>query len=368
MTDMAHMDQMKIQKIIQCVKSAVCDGELSYASDQSLIDFANKHDLAHLLCEEKSVEAMYRYTRQEEAVKEMKLCLNKANIEFILLKGTVIRQYYPEAWMRTSADIDVLVHPQDLERARNVISQEMGYKYSHTGTHHDILQSEDKLISVELHFLLLEDNRIPKASEVLKNVWDYTLSIDNSCEKQLKPEMLYYYHIAHMAKHFQKGGCGIRSFLDLWVLRHRTDFDIPKCENFVRNHGLEKFEREAVALSEKWFSGLDIKVDEIFAKLIIAGESYGTPLSKLQFESSKHNSMLATYMSRIFMSPSLMKVRYPILDKCIILLPFLWVVRWIQVFTQGDVNRIKRETKIIKSVKEDMQDDIRHLMTNLDLK
>lgn len=364
---MAHMYQTTIKMMIQCVKSAVCDSKLSYTNDQSLIDFANRHDLAHLLCERKAMDAMYRCARQEEAVKELQLCLNKAGIEFILLKGVVIRQYYPEAWMRTGADIDVLVHTQDLEKARNVIAQEMGYKYYPAGTHHDLLQSKDELVDIELHFLLLEDNRIPKASESLRNVWDYTIDLENSSEKQLKPEMLYYYHIAHMAKHLQRGGCGIRSVLDLWVLRHRTDFDISSCESFVQEHGLGKFERAAVAISEKWFSNTEIDIDEMLAEMIIAGESYGTLLSKLQVNTAKHDSLFATYMSRIFMSPSLMRIRYPIVDKCIVLLPVFWVVRWIQVFTQKDLNRVKNEAETIKSFDRDNQKKIKELFRTLEI-
>ena len=35
--------------------------------------------------------------------------LEKAEIDFIPLKGSVLRNLYPEPWMRTSADIDILV-------------------------------------------------------------------------------------------------------------------------------------------------------------------------------------------------------------------------------------------------------------------
>ena len=42
--------------------------------------------------------------------------LEKAQIPFVPLKGSVIRKYYPEAWMRTSSDIDVLVHKEDVEK------------------------------------------------------------------------------------------------------------------------------------------------------------------------------------------------------------------------------------------------------------
>ncbi|MBO4954226.1 MAG: nucleotidyltransferase family protein, partial [Clostridia bacterium] len=36
-------------------------------------------------------------------------------IDFMPLKGAVIRQYYPEPWMRTSCDIDIHVKKDRLE-------------------------------------------------------------------------------------------------------------------------------------------------------------------------------------------------------------------------------------------------------------
>ena len=44
----------------------------------------------------------------------------KAQIPFLPLKGSVIRKYYPEAWMRTSCDIDILVHDEDVGRAKEI--------------------------------------------------------------------------------------------------------------------------------------------------------------------------------------------------------------------------------------------------------
>lgn len=35
--------------------------------------------------------------------------LEQAQIPFLPLKGSILRDYYPEAWMRTSCDIDILV-------------------------------------------------------------------------------------------------------------------------------------------------------------------------------------------------------------------------------------------------------------------
>ena len=51
-------------------------------------------------------------------------------------------------------------------------------------------------------------------------------------------EMFYFYHIAHMAKHFEEGGCGIRPFIDLWTLDNIKDVDHDKRDELLSRGNL----------------------------------------------------------------------------------------------------------------------------------
>ena len=54
---------------------------------------------------------------------------NEANIAIMLFKGPALAYtVYPQAQLRTYHDIDALIHPDDLERAREVLTQ-MGYAF-----------------------------------------------------------------------------------------------------------------------------------------------------------------------------------------------------------------------------------------------
>ena len=93
---------------------------------------AKKHDMAHLLStalkknsitveaqlEEKfnkaQLDAVNRYLRIDMDKERIFHILNTAQINHIPLKGTIIREMYPEQWMRTSCDIDILIKPQDI--------------------------------------------------------------------------------------------------------------------------------------------------------------------------------------------------------------------------------------------------------------
>lgn len=51
--------------------------------------------------------------------------LNRARIPFLLWKGACFRELlYPATWLRVMADVDFLVHPEDLERAVHVLADQ----------------------------------------------------------------------------------------------------------------------------------------------------------------------------------------------------------------------------------------------------
>ena len=61
--------------------------------------------------------ALNRYMNIENEQQKLYKLFSSNAITFIPLKGSVIRQYYPQPYMRTSCDIDILVREEDLDRA-----------------------------------------------------------------------------------------------------------------------------------------------------------------------------------------------------------------------------------------------------------
>ena len=64
-------------------------------------------DIASAL-EQKQLAAVFRYEQQYEF---QRICavLEQAEVSYIPLKGLLLRNCYPEGWMRTSGDLDLLV-------------------------------------------------------------------------------------------------------------------------------------------------------------------------------------------------------------------------------------------------------------------
>ena len=246
------MDEKTIRMFFRLIGSAIGGDELSNKEKESysaemlspMLKAAKQHDILHLLVlglknnnlldgdsqnlETVLFKAVYRYEQINYDFTRLCDALEKAQIPFIPLKGSVIRSYYPEPWMRTSCDIDVLVHEADLETAVDSLVGTLGYTYKHKFTH-DVSLVTPNGVHVELHYSLMEDEPVKSSFLVLNHAWDTAVrSQGHDYWYELSDEVFYFYHIAHMAKHFENGGCGIRPFVDLRILNRQIRFDGTK--------------------------------------------------------------------------------------------------------------------------------------------
>ena len=157
--------------------------------------------------------------------------------------------------MRTSSDIDVLVHPEDLDRATALLLEQLGYKQSGRATH-DVSFYSPSRVHVELHYSLIEDDRAGGSTDVLETVWqNATLVEDTKATYEMKDAMFYFYHVAHMAKHLESGGCGIRPFADLYLLDRSINEETRRARrDLLCKGGLEVFANACSKLSQIWFA------------------------------------------------------------------------------------------------------------------
>ena len=212
------MEQRTIKILFALLRSALCGTILTkeesdlYSSEmlQDLLKISTEHDVAHLLVlglkknnlipeQSKHIEkciltAFYRYERIKNQYGNICNALEKAQIPFVPLKGSVIRKYYPEAWMRMSCDIDVLVHEEDTEYAMSILVNEYGYTYDKKGSHDISLFSSDK-VHLELHYDLIENRISNESVKVLENIWKTaTVREGFSYWLEMPDEYYYFYH------------------------------------------------------------------------------------------------------------------------------------------------------------------------------
>ena len=320
------------------------------------------HDLAHLvadaldkngLLDDSDVSkkfrternmAIYRHEQMQYELDELCAILGNEEIEFVPLKGSVIRKYYPQPWMRTSCDIDILLKEKDLEKAIKLLGERLAYTKVGRGTHDVSLYSPSN-VHVELHFSLLEDSMANNASKILDTVWDRVEPTDNSYKKTMQDDMFYYYHIAHMAKHIEFGGCGLKPFLDLWVLNEKIRFNQEKRDVLLVEGGLKKFEEVAKNLAYIWFGEQEhTPITKKLEEYILSGGVYGSTKNKVAAQSSKKGKGFKYIISRIWYPYDLLKKRYPRVEKCKLLIPYYQVCRWLRFLFKG-----KKKAAIIEA-------------------
>ena len=342
---------------------------------------------AELMAELEKAEltAAWRVRNIENEQGRVRKCLEEAEIPFILLKGAVVRDFYPEAWMRTSSDIDVLVPRDELSHAICAIEDGLGYQVK-TVEPHDASLFAKSGVHLDMHTLFEGDREdcklldeawvmcagaqiqnlcanaqmqnaecktdVPKAQmqnaecemqnygavgvgglvatsvtsgsecppdihsipsvslrystthivgrglapaaplpkgepcpltaiaelsqgasqikpltsgEVAPKVTEresqgaiheshdgVAKAQGGSYERFLTPEHFYFYHVAHMAAHMRNGGCGIRPFIDLYLIRRNMPCERAVLDGMLSEYGLARFEAASVALAERW--------------------------------------------------------------------------------------------------------------------
>lgn len=371
------------EAMIQLISSEICGSPLCLPSDICLSEkflvelllLARKHGIAQIvsaalinngylenspqkgLFMNEIYSSVYSYEKMNTVFNEVCSAFEKDRIPYIPLKGAVIRNLYPQPWMRSSCDIDILVKEKDLDFAIASLGRLGGYKQKDKSNHDVTFVSADG-IAVEIHYKLLGDKKSPLYTKVLSSVW-------NSAELQtgykyrylLSDGIFYYYHILHMAKHLRKGGCGIRSFIDLWLMNEKYNFDTAAIKRVLKQGKLLKFENSVRELSCVWFSDAQY-TDKTYQlqDFVVKGGIFGTTGTRIISDTQRKGGKIGYILSRVFVPFRYLKKEYPILKKYPFLAPWCEICRLFsllfgkkKIFKDNYIEKINNEAEKQKS-------------------
>ena len=340
-------------------------GSLTIEEEKFLFELAQKQDLAHLIAyaigdinfindievkqklNRSKFIAVMRREQQTYDYNVIVKTFNDQKIPFIPLKGAVLCNYYSEAWLRTSCDIDILVKEEDLERAVKALVEVNGYTTDNKVNYHDISLFSPSNVHLELHFNILEDKE--NIDLVLSQVWEYAKQKENcGYEYVLTNEFFVFHMISHMVYHFLKGGCGVRTIMDAYVAQKTLDINKDQLYKLLGACNVIKFYESILELNAVWFENKEhSKKTLMLENYILSGGVYGTLDNRMKVDSTKVDKKSTHIMRRIFCPYSIMKNRYPILRKHKWLLPIYEVVRWVQTIFSGKAKKLKREVDIL---------------------
>lgn len=174
-------------------------------------------------------------------------------ITFMPLKGWLMKPLYPRSDLRTMADIDILYDPARTEDVRRIL-RDLGYREQLYGGNQDVY-TKWPYLNVEMHRSLLPEDA---------GGFAFFASMIRQAERQgyqlsLNPVDCYLYLLAHLIKHCQSAGTGIRSILDISVYRHhyRRQLDPAILRPALAQIGLASLASQIETLAEAWFAGPD---------------------------------------------------------------------------------------------------------------
>lgn len=259
----------------------------------------------------------------------------KNKIDYLPLKGTIIKNLYPKSEMRMMGDMDILIRPESIEQVCELLEKNKFVKGD--VTENVVTYNFPPIVSFEMHTALVptEDTDY---FDYFKNHWDKAKLIkEDSCRYEFTNEDVFIFVFVHLVKHYREGGIGIRQFLDIWLmLKKLNDLDMQYIEKELKKLSLTKFYNNIIATLEVWFENktpTDI-TDFITLRTFESG-SYGT-LEKhhaaraerlIQTKGVKKNSTFRKVILTLFPSLTVMKSLYPVLKKVPVLLPIMWVAR-----------------------------------------
>ncbi len=335
---------------------------LSAREAEAVFALAKIHDLSHLVAfaldqkkirveepfgkmlAEKYLAAVYRYERQRYELEQVISLLNKEKILHLPLKGAILRSFYPEPWMRTSCDIDLLVRKEDWERARGLIGEKLGFQEKTQVIYRDVSLYSPGGIHLELHFNIQEEAEA--MNRVLDRVWEFCSPEQEGSYTLRADDAFFIFHqVAHAAYHFVNGGCGIRPFLDLFLLSDKCRPDKEVLSGLLKDADLTDFYAHAIALSRVWFGGeMHTSVTTEMERYLLDGGVFGSLDNKVALSASDTGK--GTYVfNRIFMPYSRLKTYYKKLERYPFLYPYYQVKRWFRILLGAEKAIALREMR-----------------------
>lgn len=290
--------------------------------------------------------------RQLFELKSLNDLFNQNGIEHMFLKGSVLKNVYPMPEMRAMGDIDVLIRESEKDKILDLM-KENGYEFFAETDHEFIFKTLP--VCVELHKRLIPSHNVDY-NRYYEDSWKFAKHVGSS-EYAMNDEDFFVYILTHFAKHYRNKGAGIKYIVDFYVfLKAKPSIDREYIERELEKLKLLEFYKNILYLIEVWFyGGEESELSLFLTDKVFSSGVYGIndqiEISDLIKISKKHRNYRFFAVLRLaFPSVESMKSLYPVLKKCIILLPFLYPIRIIsKLFQPQKMSKAAQTVKRINS-------------------
>ena len=352
-----------------------------------LFALARKHSVAAMVC--MVLERTNAFMQAEPAVKKQwldaknkairkNMLLNtdrqilmdemeNAGIRHMPLKGSILKDWYPQFGMREMSDVDIFFDESKREQVKDIFLRHDYSVQEYLESNHDVY-FKPPIYNFEMHAALFRDNDCKELADKYRGIAQKLIPDENKKYRlHFTPEDFYIFAIMHAHKHYSHNGTGIRTLADIYVMNRKIgpsmDWDYVNKE--LEYLGADIFEKNSRELAEKIFCDIPVSQIKLTAEeQMILINCMGAGIFG-SFENYMNNSLRAIQsdikpisgftkfryiMTRLFPSRKSCEKNHPFVYKHPYILPFFWAWR---LFIRLPMNkkRIKREISAVRSSK-----------------
>ena len=320
-----------------CVRNSV-QNILCFAMESGAVKFPDeisaKLKQSRLVCG-------FREATQVDEIEFIRKNFTENNIPFMLLKGSHLKALYPRADMRFMVDMDILVHEENMQKAKEIILTRGFLQEMDNGK--DIVLIKKPVLTIELHKMLFVEEYF--MHNYFLGVWD---KAEKCGEREYKMTYndLYVYTLAHLAEHYTTAGACFRPMMDLFLLKkHKSaELDFDYITKQLEALGIGEFSKNIISLCDVIFTEKELNETLTLMENYIV---FGAPVENAEAAAAaalSEDSKATSFIKTLFPNYKHMSLRYPVLKKLPFLLPLFWVIRAITyTFSKNDLVKTKRE-------------------------
>lgn len=342
--------------ILNIIKSGVTKAEIKISNEiplNKLIELANKHSIFTLVyyglhnCNVSinddlktqlsniAINGMYVSEQQLYYIKEISTQFDENNIDYMLLKGSVLKHFYPQPEIRRMGDIDILIKETQYSKISKVLG-DLGFVFRNE-SNHEIIWSKNNIV-IELHKILMPSYN-KDLHKYFGDGWKRAIKTGENSYTFSDDDMLIYV-FSHFAKHYRDAGIGITHMCDLYVFLQAKKINEDYIRKELMQLKLYDFYCNIKRTLDVWFENKNSnEITDYITTVIFNSGVYGlqenTIISSALKERKKVNNIVLGRIhriwQRIFPSYRGMKTKYQILKKYPILLPSFWAIRLIDI-------------------------------------
>lgn len=363
------------QKIfIDILHAAFFDRSIAIPSNfewEKAVDLAKKHNIASILfygslncnvpLNSEHMQNLHRLTlhslttsiRQAHEISQIEQAFERNCIEYMPLKGIVLKSVYPKPEMRTMGDADILIKLDQYPKIEKIMS-ELGFTFQQE-TNHELIWTKPSLF-LELHKSIMTSYNKDLYS-YWGDGWKFAKQGFKHCKYEMSEEDFYLFLFIHFTKHYRISGIGIKHLLDLWVyINAHPDLNWKYITNELKALNLLQFHKNISHTIDVWFKGKkENDITNLITNVIFSSGQYGskeTAIINRALQNGKKSALkikLDSIFKSIFLPYHVMTEKYSLLKKLSFLLPIMWLIRCFDVFFHQN-NRLKKYMQRIAHV------------------